>query len=69
MPTPESLANKMNAANQRLFVKCGGCGHESSFIREDAWKTWGMHATPHSIRRRAKCVLCGERNLISVSIS
>jgi hypothetical protein len=37
-------------------------------MRAAAWKMFGMGATPHSIRRRAKCILCGERNLVAIWI-
>ena len=69
MGTPESLANQMNGTSNRLIIKCGACDHRAEYLRADAWRIWGMHATPHAIRRRAKCILCGERNRIAVSIT
>jgi hypothetical protein len=68
MPTIETLGRIMNSPSQRLKVRCDACGHASQYPRADAWAIWGMHATPHSIRRRAKCLICGERTLISVTI-
>jgi ribosomal protein S27AE len=66
--TPESLANQMNSESQRLRVTCGKCGHAAEFPRDAAWKMFGMHATPHMIRRRAKCGRCGDRTLIATTI-
>jgi hypothetical protein len=68
MGTPESLANQMNSAVDKLRLRCGACGNQAEFARADAWKVFGMRASPHSIRRRAKCTLCGERNLIGVTL-
>jgi ribosomal protein S27AE len=68
MGTPESLANQMNVASQRLRISCGKCGHAIEYPRDAAWRIWGMHATPHSIRRRAKCSECGNRNLVAATI-
>jgi hypothetical protein len=66
--TPESLANRMNSEADSLKLKCEACGHQAEFMRAAAWKMFGMGATPHSIRRRAKCILCGERNLVAIWI-
>jgi DNA-directed RNA polymerase subunit RPC12/RpoP len=68
MPTIETLGRIMNSDSDRLKVTCDTCGHASQYARRDAWAIWGMHATPHSIRRRAKCIACGERRMISVTI-
>jgi DNA-directed RNA polymerase subunit RPC12/RpoP len=64
----ETLGEIMGSDANRLKLECRSCGHKTSYARQDAWRIWGMHATPHSIRRRAKCILCGERILISVTV-
>jgi hypothetical protein len=68
MGTPESLANQMNSEAQRLRITCGACGHAAEFPRAAAWKLFGMHATPYSIRRRARCIVCGDRRMIATTI-
>jgi hypothetical protein len=57
----EMLGRIMESETDTLKLACGKCGHKVTYARQDAWKIWGMQATPHSIRRRAKCILCGER--------
>jgi peptide subunit release factor 1 (eRF1) len=64
----ETLGVILGSDTDRLKLECNNCGHKTSYARQDAWKIWGMHSTPHSIRRRAKCILCGERTLISVTV-
>jgi hypothetical protein len=64
----ETLGRIMNSDTDRLRLECKKCGHAVEYARRDAWTIWGMHATPHTIRRRAKCIACGERNLIRVTI-
>jgi len=64
----ETLAVILGSDTDRLKLECKSCGHKSSYARQDAWRIWGMNATPYSIRRRAKCILCGERTLISVTV-
>lgn len=64
----ETLAKIMGSDADTLKLKCDACGHRAEYARRDAWQIWGMRATPHSIRRRAKCILCGERTLISVTV-
>ena len=60
----ETLGVILGSDTDRLKLDCKSCGHKTSYARQDAWKIWGMH----SIRRRAKCILCGERTLISATV-
>jgi DNA-directed RNA polymerase subunit RPC12/RpoP len=64
----ETLGRIMESAADTLKLECKACGHKTAYARQDAWTIFGMHATPHSIRRRAKCIQCGERALINVAI-
>jgi DNA-directed RNA polymerase subunit RPC12/RpoP len=64
----ETLGRMMNSDADRLKLECQACGHKTEYARRDAWTIWGMNATPHSIRKRAKCIRCGERVLISVTV-
>jgi DNA-directed RNA polymerase subunit RPC12/RpoP len=64
----ETLGRIMNSDTDTLKLECKSCGHKTEYARRDAWTIWGMNATPHMIRKRAKCIQCGERALISVSI-
>ncbi|HEY2709320.1 MAG TPA: hypothetical protein VGI95_14825 [Caulobacteraceae bacterium] len=63
MPQIETLGRIMNSPADVLTVTCGGCGHAATFPRAEAWRVWGMGATPNAIRRRAKCALCGGRRV------
>ena len=63
----ETLGKIMSSDADRLKLECKKCGHSTEYGRRDAWTIFGMHATPHMIRRRAKCIKCGERTLISVT--
>jgi hypothetical protein len=64
----ETLGRMMNSDTDRLRLECTKCRHAVEYARRDAWTIFGMHATPHMIRKRAKCIRCGERNLISVTL-
>jgi len=68
MPQIETLGRLMNSDTDRLRLACQKCGHLVEQPRREAWAVWGMQATPHAIRRRAKCANCGERNLVSVTL-
>jgi DNA-directed RNA polymerase subunit RPC12/RpoP len=68
MPQIETLGRLMNSDTDRLQLACKQCGHVVEQSRREAWAVWGMQATPHTIRRRAKCAKCGERNLVSITL-
>jgi ribosomal protein S14 len=68
MPQIETLGRIMNSDADRLRIECKRCGRVVEYGRREAWATWGMNATPHAIRRRARCSGCGERALLSVTI-
>jgi hypothetical protein len=68
MGTPESLANQMNSDALTLKLKCEACGHKAERTRGEAFKLYGMGASPFEIRRRSKCILCGTKGRIAVWI-
>ena len=64
----ETLGRIMESEADRLKLACDACGHKTEYARRDAWRIFGMQATPHTIRKRAKCIQCGERARISVTV-
>jgi ribosomal protein S27AE len=68
MPPIETLQRVMRSAGSTLKLRCGKCGHEVEFSRKVAWRLFGMDATPHAIRKRARCGKCGDKALVSVTV-
>jgi hypothetical protein len=58
----------MNSPSATLKLACEACGHHAELDRRTAFAIFGAAATPYAIRRRAKCIHCGERSRIGVSI-
>ena len=52
--------------NDRLKLSCEACGHHAELTRKDAFVLFGADATPFMIRRRSKCLVCGERQRIKM---
>ena len=63
----ESLARVMQP-DDTLKLVCDACGHHATLMRKAAFARFGADATPYTIRRRAKCAACGERNRITVTV-
>jgi hypothetical protein len=59
---------KVMVSGSTLKIQCGRCGHVHAWPREDAFKAYGPDAAPYDVRRRSRCLQCGERRKISVFI-
>jgi len=63
----ETLSRVMQPKD-RLKLACEACGHRAELTRKEAFVLFGAEATPFMIRRRSKCVVCGERRRITVGV-
>ena len=64
----ETLGRVMLAANVTLKIECERCGHRAEWRRQDAFAIFGVDASPFAVRRRSRCVECGETNRVAVRI-
>ncbi len=44
------------------------CGHSTKWTRRHTVTLYGQHVATYMIRRRSKCIPCGERTRITVTI-
>jgi len=64
----DTLARVMTASSDTLKLRCRLCGHRAEWTRDRAMATFGVHASPFTVRHRLVCEACGARGRSEVWI-